>query len=98
MTDVFLTLNSKKVLENQRLFVQGNATRYEADYGAQNPALCFAQSSKLPTATCRQLLTHRIIPKQKPAKLRLAGFCFGADYGARTRHLRLGKATLYQMS
>ena len=23
---------------------------------------------------------------------------FGADYGARTRHLRLGKATLYQMS
>ena len=22
----------------------------------------------------------------------------GADYGARTRHLRLGKATLYQMS
>ena len=24
--------------------------------------------------------------------------CSGADYGARTRHLRLGKATLYQMS
>ncbi len=24
--------------------------------------------------------------------------CYGADYGARTRHLRLGKATLYQMS
>ena len=23
---------------------------------------------------------------------------YGADYGARTRHLRLGKATLYQMS
>ncbi len=25
-------------------------------------------------------------------------FSYGADYGARTRHLRLGKATLYQMS
>ena len=26
------------------------------------------------------------------------GFCFGADYGARTRHLHLGKVALYQMS
>ena len=30
---------------------------------------------------------------------RVVSFVFyGADYGARTRHLRLGKATLYQMS
>ena len=26
------------------------------------------------------------------------GFSFGADYGARTRHLHLGKVALYQMS
>ena len=26
------------------------------------------------------------------------GFSFGADYGARTRHLDLGKVALYQMS
>jgi len=25
-------------------------------------------------------------------------FFFGADYGARTRHLHLGKVALYQMS
>ncbi len=25
-------------------------------------------------------------------------FLFGADYGARTRHLHLGKVALYQMS
>ena len=27
-----------------------------------------------------------------------AVFAFGAEYGARTRHIRLGKATLYHMS
>ncbi len=26
------------------------------------------------------------------------GFPYGADYGARTRHLHLGKVALYQMS
>ena len=35
-------------------------------------------------------------PKQKRATRAL--FCFGADYGARTRHLHLGKVALYQMS
>ena len=35
-------------------------------------------------------------PKQKA--LHTQCFFFGADYGARTRHLDLGKVALYQMS
>ena len=36
------------------------------------------------------------VPNKKP--LTGSGFLFGADYGARTRHLHLGKVALYQMS
>ena len=36
--------------------------------------------------------------QKKTHQAMLGVFSFGADYGARTRHLRLGKATLYQMS
>ena len=35
--------------------------------------------------------------KEKPEAI-ASGFLFGADYGARTRHLHLGKVALYQMS
>ena len=36
-------------------------------------------------------------PKEKVSHFGLT-FSFGADYGARTRHLHLGKVALYQMS
>ena len=43
--------------------------------------------------------SHRVVSAIKNKAPLLWCFAFyGADYGARTRHLRLGKATLYQMS
>ena len=43
--------------------------------------------------------SHRVVGGIKNIDTRLGVYIFyGADYGARTRHLRLGKATLYQMS
>ena len=43
--------------------------------------------------------SHRVVGAIKNKAPLLWCFVFyGADYGARTRHLRLGKATLYQMS
>ena len=41
--------------------------------------------------------SHKLGSKTKTVPLGY-GFCFGADYGARTRHLHLGKVALYQMS
>ena len=35
---------------------------------------------------------------EKTQDFSILGFFFGADYGARTRHLHLGKVALYQMS
>ena len=39
-------------------------------------------------------------PGKEKRKSIYSSFClsFGADYGARTRHLNLGKVALYQMS
>ena len=37
-------------------------------------------------------------PLQEKKKDTLTVSFFGADYGARTRHLHLGKVALYQMS
>ena len=43
--------------------------------------------------------SHRVVGAIKKIDTLLGVYLFyGADYGARTRHLRLGKATLYQMS
>ena len=43
--------------------------------------------------------SHRAVGAIKNKDTLLGVYLFyGADYGARTRHLRLGKATLYQMS
>ena len=43
--------------------------------------------------------SHRVVGAIKKIDTLWGVYLFyGADYGARTRHLRLGKATLYQMS
>lgn len=42
---------------------------------------------------------HRLrMEKQKNTACKMQAVFFGADYGARTRHLDLGKVALYQMS
>ena len=43
-------------------------------------------------------IPFRAPSSEKRKRRKSDAFFFGADYGARTRHLRLGKATLYQMS
>ena len=62
----------------------------------------------LTTWPCRHLcrrfpdFSYIIFPTRKYCYIKNGHFIvpilLGADYGARTRHLRLGKATLYQMS
>ena len=68
---------------------------------AQTPSFRkFCGSASSATDASVSLRGSNFLPhyeKRKKEAL-LPSFFFGADYGARTRHLRLGKATLYQMS
>ena len=64
------------------------------------------QTTRGAALLCRLLQGLICALAQKPRKLgsktkghsQGVSFCFGADYGARTRHLHLGKVALYQMS
>ena len=87
------SIKRKKALEYQGLFCftvfsyckYGGATRNRTgDKGFADPCLTAWpwRLIKLTNADANESHPH----------------CSGADYGARTRHLRLGKATLYQMS
>ena len=50
-----------------------------------------------PAGNLARRKTNLAAPKTKSKSFDLL-FVFGADYGARTRHLDLGKVALYQMS
>ena len=59
--------------------------------------------AKLLALAVQAVIQHRLFralsnfPKRK-GRVKTLPFLFGADYGARTRHLNLGKVALYQMS
>ena len=51
------------------------------------------------TNSFRTSTPSRVIPEAKKERIQTFRLeSFGADYGARTRHLDLGKVALYQMS
>ena len=69
--------------------------------GAQTPP----KDKLILSKTMKFRLKRTKIPLKSNKKRRLgtifvsySAFLFGADYGARTRHLHLGKVALYQMS
>ena len=78
-----------------------------ADYGALNPRfrhrLVKIRSNHNENCSGLQSKPERVravrlgFEKQK-GDARISFLFFGADYGARTRHLDLGKVALYQMS
>ena len=85
--------DGKFALNSLRLYITGletvcrkrQTTKYACTY---LPLARFTRAGHRPV---------RCAIKNKDTRLGVFVF-YGADYGARTRHLRLGKATLYQMS
>ena len=84
MLDLFATL-----VANKRIFLMAHAITL----------LCKVEKFALSEPSVRAGSSHRAVGAIKKIDTQLGVYLFyGADYGARTRHLRLGKATLYQMS
>ena len=79
-------------LHLERITGLGRGARRALVVGGKNSHLgCFfTRLSSSPSIKVR-------FPKEK-ARTKVLAFSFGADYGARTRHLDLGKVALYQMS
>ena len=69
--------------------------------GGRGGERCFALMSEA-NSSFRRVRLHRSyfepLFRQKQKSTTRVLFVFGADYGARTRHLDLGKVALYQMS
>ena len=77
----------------------GGAKNGDSD-GARLSRELRAQSfAALTVSNCHSLPLLLLAPSSQTKKHSLwSAFCSGADYGARTRHLHLGKVALYQMS
>ena len=76
-----------------------DATNKQFRLSACAATSCEDRSIALSEPSVRAGSSHRVVGGIKNIDTRLGVYIFyGADYGARTRHLRLGKATLYQMS
>ena len=89
-----LCKDEKFALNSLRLYITGLEI---VCCDATNNQVCLAHTCPLFAS-----LTRVVAPVRRRIKNKghhsVSFVFYGADYGARTRHLRLGKATLYQMS